>query len=275
LTHPQITWHLTPQVLLPMLLLIGIYVFRFRESRREAGPRAAPWWRGVAFAASMVVLFIAVASPVDTLGENYLFSAHMVQHILLGDLAPLLLLVSLSRHMMRPLTRRLHKIERAMGRLANPITFIFAWLFLITLWHIPALYDAALEHPFVHGLEHATFFTAGTLVWWPLIQPVPMRRRMTGLWPVAYVGAAKFGLALLGLYLTWSASVLYDYYEHVPRIWGLSAIEDQNAGGAIMMVEQSLTFVVVLVALFVQMLTRSETEQRRRERLEDAEATAV
>jgi putative membrane protein len=68
--------------------------------------------------------------------------------------------------------------------------------------------------------------------------------------------------------------VLYDYYEHVPRIWGLSAIEDQNAGGAIMMVEQSLTFVVVLVALFVQMLTRSEAEERRRERLEDAEATA-
>ena len=95
---------------------------------------------------------------------------------------------------------------------------------------------------------------------------------MTGLWPVAYVGAAKFGLALLGLYLTWSTSVLYDYYEHVPRIWGLSAIEDQNAGGAIMMVEQSLTFVIVLVALFVQMLTRSEAEERRRERLEDAEA---
>jgi cytochrome c oxidase assembly factor CtaG len=69
--------------------------------------------------------------------------------------------------------------------------------------------------------------------------------------------------------------VVYPYYEHVPRIWGLSAIEDQNAGGALMMVEQSLTFVVVLVALFVQMLTRSEAEQRRRERLEDAQAAGV
>jgi cytochrome c oxidase assembly factor CtaG len=102
-----------------------------------------------------------------------------------------------------------------------------------------------------------------------------MRRRMTGLWPVAYVGAAKFGLAALGLYLTWSSSVIYPYYEHVPRIWGLSALEDQNAGGALMMVEQSLTFVIVLVALFVQMLTRSEAEQRRRERLEDAQAAQV
>jgi putative membrane protein len=100
-----------------------------------------------------------------------------------------------------------------------------------------------------------------------------MRRRLTGLWPVAYIGAAKFGLAALGLYLTWSSSVLYDYYQGVPRIWGLSPVEDQNVGGAIMMVEQSLTFVLALVVLFLRMLARSEAEERRRERLEDA-ATA-
>jgi cytochrome c oxidase assembly factor CtaG len=166
-------------------------------------------------------------------------------------------------------------VERALGPFAHPLTGIVLWLFLMYLWHVPALYDAALEHPVVHLLEHASFFAAGVAVWWPLIQPVPMRRRMTGLWPVAYVGAAKFGLAALGLYLTWSSSVIYPYYEHVPRIWGLSALEDQNAGGALMMVEQSLTFVIVLVTLFVQMLTRSEAEQRRRERLEDAQAAQV
>jgi putative membrane protein len=89
----------------------------------------------------------------------------------------------------------------------------------------------------VHLLEHASFFAAGFCVWWPLIQPVPMRRRLTGLWPLAYIGTAKFGLAVLGLYLTWSTSVFYPYYETVPRIWGLTAVQDQNVGGAIMMVE--------------------------------------
>jgi cytochrome c oxidase assembly factor CtaG len=195
--------------------------------------------------------------------------------VLLGDVAPLLLLLSLSRMIMRPATRRLMSIERALGPFAHPATGLFLWLFLMYLWHIPALYDAALEHAGVHLLEHVSFFTAGVAVWWPLVQPVPMRRRMTGLWPAAYVGTAKFGLAALGLYLTWSSSVAYPYYEHVPRIWGLSVIEDQNGGGALMMVEQSLTFVVVLAALFVQMLSRSEIEQRRRERLEDAEAARV
>jgi putative membrane protein len=217
------------------------------------------------------VLFAAVASPIDGLGENYLFSAHMLQHILLGDLAPLLLLVSLSRVMMRPLTRRLHKVERAMGRFANPITFIFAWLFLICVWHIPTLYNAALEHPFVHGVEHLTFFTAGTLVWWPLIQPVPMRYRLKGLGAFGYTFGAKISLGVLGLYLTWSKSVAYDYYNHVPQIWGLSHLEDQNVGGALMMVEQAIVLVIVEAILFVKMLNASEEAERRRERLEDAE----
>jgi cytochrome c oxidase assembly factor CtaG len=174
---------------------------------------------------------------------------------------------------MRPVTRRLQALERRLGPFASPVTGLVVWLALMYLWHVPALYDAALEHASVHLLEHASFFTAGVAVWWPLIQPVPMRRRMPGLWPVAYIAAAKFGLAALGLYLTWSTNVLYPHYEDVERVWGMSAITDQNVGGALMMVEQSLTFVLALVVLFVGILSRSEAEELRRERLEDATAT--
>jgi putative membrane protein len=273
--HPKLHWLADPAVLAPIAVLVAVYVMRFRSARREAGGRGAGAVQAAAFAGAVLVLLTALVSPLDGLGEDYLFSAHMLQHVLLGDVAPLLLLLSLSRVIMRPATRRLMAIERALGPFAHPLTGLVLWLFLMYLWHIPALYDAALEHAGVHLLEHVSFFTAGIAVWWPLIQPVPMRRRMTGLWPAAYVGAAKFGLAALGLYLTWSSTVIYPYYEHVPRIWGLSALEDQNAGGAMMMVEQSLTFVVVLVALFVQMLNRSEAEQRRRERLEDVGAASA
>jgi putative membrane protein len=174
---------------------------------------------------------------------------------------------------MRPATRRLVALERRLGPFASPLTALFLWLFLMYLWHVPALYDAALEHGVVHLVEHASFFAAGVAIWWPLVQPVPMRRRMPGLWPLAYIGTAKFGLAALGLYLTWSGTAIYDYYQHVPRIWGLSPSEDQSVGGAIMMVEQSLTFVVVLAWVFVRMLAQSEADQQRRERLEDAAAT--
>jgi putative membrane protein len=269
-SHPQLHWLPDPLVLAPIAVLVAVYVRRFRAARREAGGRGAGPLQALAFAGSILALLAALASPVDRLGEDYLFSAHMVQHLLLGDIAALLLLLSLSRVIMRPATRRLMAIERALGPLAHPLTGLVAWLVLMYLWHVPALYDAALEHPVVHLLEHASFFAAGVAVWWPLVQPVPMRRPLTGMWPLAYVGAAKFGLAALGLYLTWSSTAIYTYYESVPRIWGLSAVDDQNIGGAIMMVEQSLTFVVVLVVVFVRMLARSEEDERRRERLEDA-----
>jgi putative membrane protein len=270
--HPQLHWFSDPAVLAPLALLAGIYVWRFREARRETGGRGAGFVQAAAFTGAMVALLIALVSPLDGLGEDYLFSAHMVQHVLLGDIAPLLLLLALSRVIMRPATRRLTRVERALGPVANPVTGIVLWLALMYLWHVPALYDTAAESAPVHVLEHACFFAAGIALWWPLIQPVPMRRRLTGMQPLGYIAAAKGGLAALGLYLAWASSALYPYYETTPRIWGLSPVEDQNIGGVIMMVEQSLTLVLVLVVLFVRMLAQSEEEERRRERLEAARA---
>jgi putative membrane protein len=274
--HPHVEWLADPAVLAPIGLLVVLYVRRFRAVRREGGGpgsgpvRGAGFLQAAAFTGAILALLAALITPLDGLGEDYLFSAHMLQHVLLGDIAPLLLLLSLSRVIMRPLTRRLAAVERALGPLAHPATGLVVWLVVMYAWHVPALYDAAAESAPLHALEHATFFVAGVAVWWPLIQPVPMRRRLEGMWPLAYIGVAKFGLAALGLYLTWSPDALYPHYEQAPRIWGLSAVEDQNVGGAIMMVEQSLTFVLVLVAVFVGMLTRSEADERRRERLEEA-----
>ena len=138
--------------------------------------------------------------------------------MLLGDIAPLLLLLSLSRVMMRPATRRLAAIER---RLAGWRTR--HWTRRLARahvpWHIPALYDVALEHQFVHLLEHVSFFSAGVAVWWLLIQPVLMRRPLKGLWPIAYIGTAKSPGWLRWGSTTWSGTAIYPYYESVPRIW--------------------------------------------------------
>jgi cytochrome c oxidase assembly factor CtaG len=271
---PHLHWLGDPLVLVPLTLFAGIYVWRFAQARKQVGASASA--RGVgplqalAFGGGMLALLVALVSPLDGLGDEYLFSAHMVQHVLIGDVAPLLILLGLSRVIMRPATRRLTSLERRLGPLASPATGIALWLVFMYLWHIPALYDAAAEHPLLHLLEHVSFFAAGVALWWPLIQPVPMRRRLTGLQPIAYIGTAKAGLAALGIFLTWSTTAIYPYYEHTPRIWGLSPIEDQNVAGVIMMVEQSLTLAIVLVWQFVRMLTRSEQEELRRERLEEA-----
>jgi putative membrane protein len=265
-------WTFSLPILIPIGAYVWFYVRRFREVRRSSGPRGAGTRQLAAFIGSLAVIFVALVSPLDGLGEDYLFSAHMVQHLLLGDIAPLLMLLALSRVIMRPLTRRLQSVERAFGPLAHPASALILWLGLVYLWHVPSLYDAALEQPALHALQHVSFFTAGVLVWWPLIQPVPMRNRLTGMWTFGYIGAAKLGLASLGLYLTWTSTVAYTYYEHVPRVWGLSAISDQNVGGAIMMVEQSVLLVSVLAILFGRMLAQSEQDELRRERLEERTA---
>jgi len=254
---------------------------------REAGPREGGGREGggavrgagplqaLAFGGAVLALFAALVSPIDGLGSDYLFSAHMVQHVLLGDIAPLLLLLSLSRVIMRPATRRLARVEKALGPLASPWTAIAIWLGTMYLWHIPAIYDAAAQHALLHALEHASFFAAGVALWWPLIQPVPMRNSLTGMQPLAYIALAKGGLAALGLFLAWSSTAHYPWYEDTPRIWGLTPVEDQNVAGVIMMVEQSLTLVLVMVWVFVRLLVHSEQEELRRERLEDAQVAAL
>jgi putative membrane protein len=265
-------WTFSAPVLIPIAAYAWFYIRRFREVRRTSGPRGAGARHLAAFIGAIVVILIALVSPLDRLGEDYLFSAHMVQHLLLGDIAPLLVLLSLSRVIMRPLTRRLQSVERALGPLAHPATALLLWLALIYFWHIPALYDAALGNSALHALQHVSFFTAGMLVWWPLIQPVPMRNRLSGMWTFGYIGAAKLGLASLGLFLTWTSTVVYTYYQHVPRVWGLNAVTDQNVGGAIMMVEQSVLLVSVLAVVFGRMLAQSEQDELRRERLEERAA---
>jgi cytochrome c oxidase assembly factor CtaG len=278
--HPRIQWFADPAVLAPIALMVGLYLWRFRQVRGEAarGPaaraRGAGPLQALAFAGAVIALLAALVSPVDGLGADYLFSAHMVQHVLLGDIAPLLLLLSLSRVMLRPATRRLARLERALGPLASPPAAVLLWLGIMYLWHVPALYDAAAQYPLLHMVEHVSFFVAGLVLWWPLIQPVPMRRGLTGMQPLAYIAACKGGLAALGLFLAWSSTAHYPWYEDTPRIWDLSAVEDQNVAGVIMMVEQSLTLVLVMVWLFVRMLIRSEQDELRRERLEEAQVPA-
>ena len=263
------TWTLSPPVLATIALAGGVYAWRLRDLRRGPGTRRSrDWLRAAAFAAGLVVLFVALASPLDRLGEERLFTAHMIQHLLLADLAPILLLLGLSRTMLRPAVRRLRPVEEALGPLAHPVAALVAYVGLMWLWHVPAMYDLALEHAWAHVLEHASFVGAGVAFWWYLIEPVPPRHRLRGPWSLAYLSAAKLLMGALGVVLAFSPEVSYDAYEQVPRTWGLSPLEDLNVGGVIMMVEQSIVLVIAFAIYFVRMLERSERDQQRRERLE-------
>jgi putative membrane protein len=259
-------WSLQPQVIAALALVAAVYWWRMRDLHRARRFSGRDWARVASFAAGVAVLFFALCSPIDTVGEERLFAVHMLQHLLLADIAPILLLLGLTRAFMRPAVRRLRPVEEALGPLAHPIVALVALVATMWAWHVPALYELALDHPWAHALEHAMFFTTGVAFWWFLIEPVPPRHRLKGPASIAYLSTAKLLMGALGLVLAFSPSAIYDNYERVPEAWGMSPVTDLNVGGLEMMLEQSLVLVVVFAIAFSRMLERSERDQQRRER---------
>jgi putative membrane protein len=262
------SWTFAPIVLVALAGYLGVYVARWRTSRREGGARAASGWRLAAWCGGVAALFIALISPVDVLGEQ-LASMHMIQHLLIADIAAILLTLGLTRHILRPATRRIHRIERAAGPFASPWFGVVAYVGAMWLWHVPALYDAAVEHSYIHTLEHLTFGAVGLLYWWHLLSPIRSRLRLGGMGPVAYMASTKILVGFLGIALAFSPELLYDVYDHPGERWGMTALDDQHVAGLIMALEQSIVMGIALAWLFVRMLTESEEEERRRERYAD------
>jgi putative membrane protein len=267
---PDLSWTLSPSVLIGVALVFGAYVRRWRQVRAAGSSRRAteaPVWRLCCFTAAMAVLLIALVSPIDALADQ-LFFGHMIQHMLLLDLAPVLAILGLTKVLLRPVTRAVSEIERRAGPLAHPAFAVFLYVSVIWAWHIPSAYDLAVRHPLVHVLEHLTFVLAGGLYWWHLLSPIRARLRLDGMGPVVYMASTKLCVGALGMGLAFAPSALYPYYVHHARVWGISAIDDQSIAGLIMAVEQSIVMGVALVALFVRALTESERAQQRRERYE-------
>jgi putative membrane protein len=266
-------WSFAPSAALGLVVVGVAYGLRFRRlSSTASGARGQPsrldYLRAASFAAGLLVLGLAIMSPIDSLGEQRLFSVHMAQHLLIADAAPILLLLGLSRPMLRPLVRRLRPIENALGPLAHPVTALAALVVVVSVWHLPAMYELALDHPLAHELEHFSFFAVGLGFWWYVLEPVPPRHRLEGMATMGYMLGAKLLLGALGVVLAFAPSAFYETYEQAPRTWGLSALEDQNVGGLLMMLWQSLVLAAFFAIIFARMLERSEQAERRRERFD-------
>ena len=268
---PNLSWTFSPGVLIGVAVVGGAYCSRWRRVRGTSSRPAAdaPLWRLCCFLGSLLLAMIALISPVDALADQ-LFFMHMVQHMLLLDLVPILAILGFTKVILRPVTRVVRDLEERAGMLARPAFAVVLYIGVIWAWHIPAAYDLAVRHPVVHVLEHTTFLLAGSLYWWHLLSPIRARYRLDGLGPVVYMGATKLFVGALGMGLAFAPRALYPYYIHHARVWGISAHDDQSIAGLIMAVEQSLVMGVALVLLFVRALSESEREQQRRERYETA-----
>lgn len=265
----EISWSLEPPVLLVVAALALVYLRGWRRARAGQPPHRPGVGRLLLFAGGLLAILAALVSPIDELGDQ-LMVMHMVQHILLLDIAPILLILGLSKLLLRPITRRLHAVERRAGWLAHPVFAVVAYAGFMWAWHIPAMYDLALRHSGIHALEHLCFALAGGLYWWHLLSPIRGRLRLGGMGPVLYMVSTKLLVGVLGIVLAFAPDDIYPFYAHHPHYWGLSPREDMNLAGLAMALEQSIVMGIALVVLFVQMLTESEREAERAERYEVA-----
>jgi cytochrome c oxidase assembly factor CtaG len=235
---------------LALLYARAVRVLAGRGYRVPAGQQAF-WWAG------FVCLAAAFFSPLDTQAQK-LVSAHMAQHVLMADVAvPLLLLgvrnpvlqFLLPRPILEPLARR-RRLRAFLGRLRNPLVAVPVYTIVLYGWHLGPAFTAALRNDFVHGLQHESFIVFAALVWWPLIEP--NRRRMPGhLWKIPYIFGARLPTVFLGMAFVVAQTPFYSsFYGTGERPGGLSPIADQQIGGAIMMVVDIVTLMVVLSAVF-------------------------
>ncbi|HEY8103076.1 MAG TPA: cytochrome c oxidase assembly protein [Gaiellaceae bacterium] len=255
-------WTLDPLQLAPVLLAAVAYGLRARTLRRRGTPMAR--WRVALFSLGIALLVLAFASPIAAIGEEELFSFHMLQHVIIGDLAPLCLLGGLSGPMLRPLLA-FKSVER-MRVLANPAVALPIWAVNLYLWHVPFLYEAAVHQSIVHALEHVCFFSAGVIVWLPVLETLPAPEWFGTGPKLAYIAVVRLVETLLGNVFLWSGAVFYDVYASGDELWGISPVQDQSLAGAVMMIEGSLVTIGALSWLFLRMAKEGELRQELLER---------
>ena len=249
-------WSFDPLVLVLAAVAVAFFVSGWRRLRSRR-PELAPPSRLALFLAGVAVVVVGLVSPLDAIAEEYLQSAHMLQHVLIADLGVVLALLAvrgplsmffLPRDLLAPLARA-QPLRRSLSFLLRPRVAVPLWIAVLVVWHIPAMYDAALRHPAVHRGEHLSFVVVGALVWTILIDPTRHGRLTLN---------ERLGLAVV---LFWVGQVLaypfvfgfepyYDVYVEQPhRLLGLSPLTDQKLAGLVMMVEQAATLGVAIVVL--------------------------
>lgn len=257
--HPfaphQGAWLIVEPTVLTGLLLIGaLYLYAIGPWRRRAGwaPDAAraPVGR---FLLGLLLLLVVLQGPLHALGDDYLFSAHMLQHLLVTMVAPPLLLTGLPGWLVDHLLQRRGVLLPARV-LTTPLVAFLLFNAVFALWHAPQFYQAALDRPLVHALEHGLLLATALLTWWPIFSPSARLPRAALPLQIVYLFAQTIVPTILGALITFAATPLYPFYAAAPRVWGLTPLIDQQIAGLIMWLGGAAIMLAVLTARFFRWL---------------------
>jgi putative membrane protein len=241
----------------PVLIVLAWIPYHLRSRTLAAHGRPVPRWRYGCYVAGLLVLEIAVSPPVDTLSDQLLM-VHMAEHLLIGDIAALLLVLGMTGPMIAPLLR--NRIIARLRVLTHPVVAIVVWAGNFYLWHLPYLYQAALRHDALHALEHATFLAFGIAVYMALLGPLPKPAWFTNAARLVYIVAVRLAGTVLANVLVFGG-VFYPIYHSGDALWHIGSGADQVAAGGLMMVEESFLTIGLFCWLFLRVARENEERQ--------------
>jgi cytochrome c oxidase assembly factor CtaG len=228
-------------------------VLYVRAWRREPGPS----WRAWCFGIGIALIVGALNSPLETIAIEYLVLFHLLQNVMISDWAPPLLLLGLTPAMRAAIVER---GGAALETITRPAITLPTWLVAWYVIHLGPVYDTAVQSEVLLNLEHVVLIVVGLMFWWPVLCDTP--RSLATLGRIGYVLAAFVFSAFLGLALTFSPP-LYSYYEARPRLWGITAEQDQNLGGILMSTEQAIVIFAAVVWLLIRLFREEEAAEER------------
>jgi putative membrane protein len=213
------------------------------------------------YVSGVAVVYIATGSPIHDIAERYLLSMHMTQHLLLSLVAPPLLLAGVPTWLWEALFLRRH-VYPVIRVILNPLVAIFCFNMFLVISHLPNILDAALEYHWLHFVMHGFLVTFATMMWWPVITNVQKLPHLTYPYQMAYMFVQSLIPAIVGSFITFSQTPVYSFYEKAPRIWGLTAVEDQQWGALVMKLIGSLILWAFIGVAFFKWYAREEAEAR-------------
>jgi putative membrane protein len=243
-------WNVDPVVVTGLAALGAAYAAGTLWRRRLNPAARVPRARLASFAGALAVLFGSLTGPLHDLSDYYLFSAHMVQHLLLAFAMPPLLLYGMPGWLLRPLLRD-PLVLRGGRALTRPAAAFGIFNVVLVAWHLPPLYNLAMEaHP-IHIVQHLMIMAASVLLWWPVLSPIPEIPRAPYPIQLLYLFVVGLPMVVVSIFITMADRVLYDYYAAAPRVWtALTPHADQHLGGLIMWIPGGLVFLIAISVVF-------------------------
>lgn len=276
--HPAttFTWSsfsVHPSTVVGIVALGALYAWRARagEVDPEPQPGATPA-RGpdparrpthgqvLAFVLGLATMFFSLNGPLHDLSDDYLFSAHMVQHLVLTMVVTPLLIAGAPGWMLRPALRSRMVASVARAITTGPAAFAI-FNVTIVVWHLPPLYNYALAHHPVHIVMHLCFLVASTIMWWPVMSTMPELPRLSYPMQMLYLFLMSLPMTAVAMVITYSSTTLFPTYASAPRVWALSPLEDQRLGGLIMWIPGGFVFIAVLSVAFFRWVREFERQE--------------